>query len=236
MSLIRETEEFVKSIVAEYDPSHDWNHIDRVRNNALNIAAKENCEMDIEIVELSALLHDIYDSKYCSQENKAAEEIGKFLSAKQYPQDKIDKIITIVNGISFHKEIASNLEEKEISIELKIVQDADRLDALGSIGLARVFNFDGAHKRPIYETKTDLKIPSEFNLPSSKEEYEKETNKSSVKHIHKKILTLRKLMKTKTGQHLADPRTDFMICFLEGLEAEVNGDEFAFVKKQPKHE
>ncbi len=162
-SLIYNTENFVKDFLANTESGHNWRHAFRVKNNAMYIANHENIKSDILVIALASLLHDIADSKFHNgDENIGIEIATNYLSNIRIKENQINNILNIISSISYH----TCLENKiKLSIEAQIVQDADRLDAIGAIGIARTFNYGGFKSREIY----DPKIKPIINI--SKEEY-----------------------------------------------------------------
>ena len=145
-NLIETTIQFVKAILAQAEGGHDWFHIERVYKNAVLIAASENC--DLEIVQLGALLHDIADSKFHDGDESIGPRTARtFLESEKVSPATIDHVIAIIENISFK---GGRVERQFSSIELDIVQDADRLDAIGAIGIARTFNYGGFKNRALY--------------------------------------------------------------------------------------
>ena len=161
MQIINNTILFVKNQLAHAEGGHDWFHIERVYKNALLIAKEEEC--NLTVVKLSALLHDIADSKFHNGDESIGPKVAReFLESQKVSEDIILHVIAIIENISFK---GGNFEKKFHSKELEIVQDADRLDAIGAIGIARTFNYGGFKNRVIY----DPNIPPKMNM--SKEEY-----------------------------------------------------------------
>lgn len=222
MSLIEKTEDFVKEELKNNDSSHDWFHIDRVRNLAKKLAEKTSESVDLEIVELGALLHDIGDWKYTGSETKGRELAEKFLTEQNYDPIKKQKILEIIDGVSFKNELGGI--KIPLSLELAIVQDSDRLDALGAIGIARTFAFSGAKKRPMYLPNHDS---SKRQKLLSKEEYmnKKEQDDSTIGHFYEKLLHLKDMMKTDAGKKIAEKRHQYMVEFLEEFLCEWSGDK-----------
>ncbi|NCF54253.1 MAG: HD domain-containing protein [Bacteroidetes bacterium] len=211
-NLLEVTIKYVKEILTEAEGGHDWFHIERVWKNAKLIAAKELC--DLEVVQLAALLHDIADSKF----HGGNEEIGpamarEFLENAGLEPQKIDHIVAIVENVSFKG--GQNIRSHS-SIELDIVQDADRLDAIGAIGIARTFNYGGYKNRAIY----DPAIAPNLNM--TKEEYKKSTA-PTINHFYEKLLLLIDRMNTQTGKDIALERHRFMETFLDQFYAEWDG-------------
>lgn len=210
-TLLKNTIQFVKKTLKNAEAGHDWFHTERVYNNAVKIAKEENC--NIRVVEISALLHDIADPKFHDGDEDLALQITeKFLKEQNAEEDFIAQVLFIIKNISF-----KNKEEqpKNRPIELKILQDADRLDAIGAIGIARTFHFGGFKNNVIY----DPKIPpvEKFN----KEEYKK-SNGTTINHFYEKLLLLKDGMQTEKGKEMAEKRHQFMLSFLEEFYEEVS--------------
>jgi uncharacterized protein len=210
--LIDTTILFVKETLAQAEGGHDWFHIERVYKNALLIAATEVC--DIEIVQLGALLHDIADSKFHDGDETIGPIIARaFLEGQNVSSETIDHVIAIIENISFK---GGNVKRKFSSIELDIVQDADRLDAIGAIGIARTFNYGGFKNRALYHPEI---AP---NLSMTKEEY-KNNEAPTINHFYEKLLLLKDKMNTPTGKQIAQERHRYMEGFLEQFYAEWEG-------------
>lgn len=202
--LIEKTISFVKEKLHGAEAGHDWFHIERVLKLSRKIAETENCSQ--EVVELSALLHDIADSKFHHGDENLALKISRdFLESQNVSEDIIQQVLFIIKNISF-----KNRGEvpEEIPIELKIVQDADRIDAIGAIGIARTFNFGGFKNNLMY----DPNLPPKLNM--TKEEYKKNEG-TTINHFYEKLLLLKDLMNTAKGKELAQERHDFMLKFLD---------------------
>lgn len=210
--IIQKTITYVKAELAYAEGGHDWWHIMRVLNTAKTIAAKENCNM--LVVELAALLHDIADSKF----NNGDEEIGPqkaaaFMRSLAIDETTITHVVNIIKNISFK----GGKEARSFSaIELDVVQDADRLDAIGAIGIARAFSFGGFKNRPFYNPAIKP------NLHMSKEEY-KNSSAPTINHFYEKLLLLKDRMNTETGRAMAQQRHDFMVNYLEQFYKEWDG-------------
>lgn len=209
--IIDKTIVFVRATLNNAEGGHDWWHINRVHTNAKLIAQTENC--DLLTVELAALLHDIADSKF----HNGDEEIGpitagNFLKSINVDASVIEHIQQIIRHISFK----SGFDNKTFqSPELAIVQDADRLDAIGAIGIARTFSYGGFKGREIYNPEIKP------NLNMSKEEY-KNSTAPSINHFYEKLLLLKDKMNTITGKKLAKQRHDFMESYLKQFYLECN--------------
>ena len=214
MSLIENTILFVKEKLKNAEGGHDWFHIERVYKNAFQISKEEHC--DIIVVQLSALLHDIADSKFHDGDETLGPRTARaFLENENVAKEKIAHVINIIENISFK---GGNFENKFTSNELKIVQDADRLDALGAIGIARCFNYGGFKNRALYNP--DIKP----NLNMSKEEY-KNSDSPTLNHFYEKLLLLKDKMNTETGKKIALERHQFMENFLSQFYAEWEGEK-----------
>lgn len=213
--IVKLTADYVESELKYAEGGHDWYHIQRVWKNALYIAKKEG-KGDLLIIELAALLHDIADAKfYNGDESIGPQRARTFLSSIDVDENVIDHVVKIIEHISFRKR---HLNGNFKSIELQIVQDADRLDAIGAIGIARVFNFGGFKNRPLYEPFTK-DVNGTVNGKAVND------RKHTIGHFYEKLLLLNELMNTKTGRQLAEERHDFMVKFLEQFYKEWNGLE-----------
>lgn len=213
-NFVQQTAKYVRSRLEGEGSGHDWWHIDRVWKNSKLIALGENA--DLEIVELVALLHDIADWKFNDGDEEAGPRMaGEFLESIGYNNERIEKIKIDIAGISFK---GANEQRKEISIECQIVQDADRLDAIGAIGIARCFAYGGYKNREIYNPEV------KFNPNQTAEEYKKNTN-PSINHFYEKLLLLKDLMNTKTGKRIAQQRHKYMEGYLEQFYKEAEGRE-----------
>ncbi|HPW97601.1 MAG TPA: HD domain-containing protein [Flavobacterium sp.] len=214
MSLIDSTISFVKDQLKTAEGGHDWFHIERVYRNALLIAESETC--NIEIVKLGALLHDIADSKFHNGDETIGPKTARiFLESQNVSEEIITHVINIIQNISFK---GGNFDKKFNSIELEIVQDADRLDAIGAIGIARTFNYGGFKNRQIYNPAIAPK------LTMSKEEY-KNSDAPTLNHFYEKLLLLKDKMNTETGKKIALERHKFMENFLSQFYAEWEGEK-----------
>ena len=214
MQIINNTILFVKNQLTHAEGGHDWFHIERVYKNALLIAEEEDC--DLIVVKLAALLHDIADSKFHDGDELIGPKVAReFLESQNVTEDVISHVIAIIENISFK---VGNFEKKFNSKELEIVQDADRLDAIGAIGIARTFNYGGFKNRAIYDPNIQP------NLGMSKEEY-KNSTAPTLNHFYEKLLLLKDKMNTKSGKKIAQKRHDFMVTFLAHFYAEWDGEE-----------
>lgn len=207
---IDKTISFVKATLADAEAGHDWFHIERVFHNAQKINAIE--KGDALVVALAALLHDIADPKF----NNGDEEIGPrmagdFLSGLALDEQFIVHVQQIIRNLSYKASLGVVSFQ---SRELDIVQDADRLDAIGAIGIARAFTYGGYKNRLLYDPQIKP------NLNMSKEEY-KNSTAPTINHFYEKLLLLKDLMKTEEGKRIAEQRHEFMLSYLEQFYSEV---------------
>lgn len=202
--LIEKTKEFVKKTLGISDPTaHDWHHVERVLKNSLIIAKREKTA-DLLIVKLAALLHDIADWKFTEDEMKGGKVARKWLMKNQVSEEIIREVSNIVDTISYKG--GTNPPMK--SIEGKIVQDADRLDALGAIGIARAFAYGGYKNRAIYNPDNKPK------LFKNAKDY-KNNDGTSVNHFYEKLLLLKGMMNTRIGKKLAIKRHKILEDYLK---------------------
>jgi uncharacterized protein len=215
MTIIDNTILFVKQQLENAEGGHDWFHIERVYKNALLIAREEE-DCDILVIKLGALLHDIADSKFHGGDESIGPKTARtFLESQNVKEEIILHVIAIIENISFK---GGNFEKKFNSKELGIVQDADRLDALGAIGIARTFNYGGFKNRALYNPNIQP------NMSMNKEAY-KNSESPTLNHFYEKLLLLKDKMNTETGKKIAQKRHDFMITFLAQFYAEWDGEE-----------
>lgn len=204
----------VKTRLAQAEAGHDWSHIERVYRNAMTIAQGEKCHL--EVVQLAALLHDIADSKFHDGDEEIGPRTARELMEKHgVDAPVIEHVVKIIANISFK---GGNFERQFDSIELQVVQDADRLDAIGAIGIARTFNYGGYKNRPLY----DPEIAPQMQM--SKEEY-KASVSPTINHFYEKLLLLKDRMNTPTGKQIAEKRHAYMQGFLAQFYAEWEGIE-----------
>lgn len=212
MDVLKNARVFVQEELANAEGGHDWFHISRVVSTAKTIAAETTC--DAVVVELSALLHDIADSKF----HDGDEEIGpqkarEFLESQVLSSEQIDHVVAIIENVGYK---GGMNDKTHASIELDIVQDADRLDALGAIGIARTFNYGGFKNRVIYDPEVP---PVDY---ATKEAY-KDSTAPTINHFYEKLLLLKDLMTTEKGREMAEQRHQFMEDFLEQFYLEWEG-------------
>lgn len=211
--LIDNTIAFVKQYLINAEAGHDWLHVERVWKMAKRLAEHESCNR--EIVELGALLHDIADAKFHQGDETLGPRVASdFLQSQGWSEEAIHPVVFIIENISFRKRKEAPIE---LPIELQIVQDADRLDALGAIGIARTFHFGGFKNNPIY---LPLEKP---NLDLSSEEYKKSKG-TTINHFYEKLLLLKDLMNTEEGRRIASHRHRFMEGFLAEFYKEWEGE------------
>lgn len=209
---IDQTIQFVKKTLANAEGGHDWWHIYRVWQLAKKIAATE--KTNLLVVELGALLHDIADAKFNNgDENIGPKKARDFLQSISVEEELITHVEKIIQNISFK---GGNFEQAFNSTELTVVQDADRLDAMGAIGIARTFNYGGFKNRAIYNPNIQP------NLSMSKEEY-KNSTAPTINHFYEKLLLLKNRMNTTTGKTMAIHRHNYMKQFLEEFYKEWEG-------------
>jgi uncharacterized protein len=187
---------------------------------AVKIAKTEGNIEDLELVQLAALLHDIGDYKYSRSERTGPETVRLWLTSQHYPEEKTTKVIQIVERISFKNELSDN-KPTDLFPELKVVQDADRLDAIGAIGIARAFTYGGRRMSPIWVPEQK---PRGTQL--TKEDYmnTEPSQSSTINHFYEKLLKLKELMKTETGRKMAEMRHQFMEAFLHQFFREWEGE------------
>jgi uncharacterized protein len=208
--IITRTEEFVKEQLGKDTTGHDWWHSDRVRTTACAIAEMENA--DSFVCSLAALLHDVADEKLNESKEAGLQKVHTWLTTCLENQEQINHIMNIIETMSF----SGGGGEPMATLEGQVVQDADRLDAIGAIGIARVFVFSGAKGRPIYDPQV---APREESL---KEEYRDYTKGTAINHFYEKLLKLKYTMNTAYGRKIAEERHDFMLSFLDQFYKEWN--------------
>ena len=208
--IIKDTIGFVKNILGKEGTGHDWWHIERVLYTARTIGVKEKANMFV--VELAVLLHDIGDYKVIGKPEDDYSIAENYLKSKHVPQEYIEQIMCIIKNMSFH--IVGNSKSPNASLEFYVVQDADRLDALGAIGISRVLAFGGKKGRQIFAPIGNKKI--NFQNWKSFED-------TSIRHFYQKLLLLKDLMNTKTGKNIARKRHAYMEKFLKEFFAEWEG-------------
>lgn len=212
--IIENTIAFVKEELKNAEGGHDWFHIERVYKNAILISKEE--KVDILIVSLAALLHDIADPKFYNGDEKIGpKKANRFLMDQKTSKEIRIHVVKIIENMSFKNSFESN-KNNFTSKELKVVQDADRLDAIGAIGIARCFNYGGFKNRALYNPEI---AP---NLNMTKEEY-KNSKAPTINHFYEKLLLLKDKMNTDSGKKIAENRHQFMESFLKQFYEEWNG-------------
>ncbi|XJZ25895.1 HD domain-containing protein [Bacillota bacterium Lsc_1132] len=209
--ILQQTENFVHREFFGEATGHDWFHVERVRKNAMNIWSHENAG-DPFTIEMAALLHDVSDEKLNVSAEKGREKLALFLQSLDLSAEVKNRIMDIIESISFK---GGSMDEAA-SIEAKIVQDADRLDAIGAIGIARVFAYGGKKGQPIYDPSLHVRE----NM--SVEEY-RNGKSSSIHHFYEKLLKLKDRMNTDAAKKMAENRHQVMEAFLEEFYKEWNG-------------
>ena len=209
--IIEKTEAFVRNELGEDVTGHDWYHVDRVRKNALHIC-KEEKQGDPFIIEMAALLHDIPDEKLNESIEKGRAKLDSFLQSITLSSEEQSHILQIIYSISYKGGSKTDLE----SVEAKIVQDADRLDAIGAIGIARAFAYGGKKEQQIYDP--NIQVREKMSL----EEYRKGKS-TSIHHFYEKLLKLKDLLNTDAAKSMAESRHHIMGLFLEQFFQEWEG-------------
>ncbi len=212
--IVQKTVDFVKRTLAGAEGGHDWWHIYRVWNLSKHIAETE--QVDLFVVELGALLHDIADSKFHDGDESIGPRMAMdFLLSLDVEKNIVDHVGEVIANISFK---GGKHEQAFRSPELDVIQDADRLDAMGAIGIARTFCYGGHKNREIYNP--DIKP----NLDMTKEEY-KNSTAPTINHFYEKLLLLKDRMNTKTGKAMAQSRHKYMEQFLDEFYREWKGEK-----------
>jgi uncharacterized protein len=212
--IIANTITFVKKELKDAEGGHDWFHIERVFKNTILISREE--KVDVFIVSLAALLHDIADPKFYNGDETIGPRVAsEFLKKQKVSSSIIEHVVHIIKHISF-KNSFDKESEKFTSIELKVVQDADRLDAIGAIGIARCFNYGGFKNRTLYNPAISP------NLTMTKEQY-KTSDAPTMNHFYEKLLLLKDQMNTASGKKIAAKRHAFMEMYLQQFYDEWNG-------------
>ena len=210
-NILLEVATYVEQKLSGEGSGHDWWHIVRVRNMAKNLALAEGG--DSFICQLAALVHDLVDDKLVADENLALAEVRGLLTRAGVAADQTDQVLTIIQAISYKGGSQNHLD---LTLEGQIVQDADRLDAMGAIGVARTMAYSGYHGRVIHDP--EVAVRQNMTL----EEYRSHQG-TAITHFYEKLLLLKDLMNTKTAQELAKRRHAFMEAYLEQFFAEWDG-------------
>ncbi|KAJ2498255.1 hypothetical protein GGH96_004459 [Coemansia sp. RSA 1972] len=227
-AIIEQTKEFVRDYMSRYDCSHDYLHVERVVRQALKIAAQESTHthVDMLVVHLAALLHDVDDAKY--SDANTSSTVGDFLATTNLDAERAHHIVRIIDAVSFRKELLAieqeqagtmDAEEREWRlkcVELSCVQDADRLDAIGAFGVMRCAAFSGARNRPLHNPRDSCIAGTTYDA------YVRQDSGTAVAHFYEKLLQLASMMKTEGGKREAQGRHEFMCRFLEQVDAEAS--------------
>jgi len=212
--ILESLEKKIKALFGAEGTGHDWHHINRVRNTALKIGDAEGA--DLFVVELAALLHDIADHKFHNHDLTVGPERAREIILEETSDtDLAERIATIVSEISFK---GAGVETPVSSLEAAVVQDADRLDALGAIGIARAFAYGGHKNRPIYDPEIESSLHDNF------EDYAKKGT-HTINHFYEKLLLLKDRMNTDSGSKIAEERHRFMEEFLDRFYEEWKSDQ-----------
>lgn len=216
--------EAVEKEMSGLDGSHDFLHIQRVYNLATRLAQMEE-NVDMELVKLGALLHDIADWKYSGSETAGSEKARAWLLSQNYDASRTQQVVDIIDGIGFKNELGLTKEEA-IALAAKnpslaVVQDADRLDAIGAIGIARAFTFGGSKNRPLHDPHA---TENENTQLMTKDGYMKRSNNgATLQHFYEKLFHLKGMMKTNAGRQIAEERHQYMQTFVGQFLAEWEG-------------
>lgn len=203
---------FAKEILLDETTTHDWQHALRVEKNALKISPTTCLKTDLEIIRASCWLHDTIDPKLSEKNQTTIPEIENVLDSAGATRMQVNRILYIIQNLSYSKNIN---EKRDLDLLGQIVQDADRLDAIGAIGIARAFYYGGSKQQQLYDNK----------LPRTEQSitvYNYRQQTSVVNHFYEKLLNLEQLMNTPTAQKIAKERTEIMKDFLDQLWQEIN--------------
>lgn len=211
---VEKVKEFARSQMAKYDNSHDFNHLIRVERVALKIAKGENYQGDLEFLRIAIFLHDVGDHKYTGNDTDGPKMVREFLESINYPEDKIKRVCFIHQEVSFKNEFGKPVVD---DLELNIIRDADRLDAMGIIGIIRATTYGAIRGRPFYVEG------AKYRKNLDKDAYLNQTEACTVHHFHEKLLNLKDLMRTKIGKEMAQHRHTYMEEFLKEFHQEWEG-------------
>jgi uncharacterized protein len=213
--LIERTEAFVRERLDAGDVGHDWQHVDRVRRTAVMLGAAEGA--DLIVVELAALLHDVADWKFHDGDEFAGSRAAThWLRSQLAAPELVTLVAQIIDEVSFK---GAGVQTQPTTLEGQVVQDADRLDAIGAIGIARAFAYGGHKKRALY----DPLIPP---TPHDSFEAYRQGTGPTINHFHEKLLLLKDRMNTATARQIAASRHRFMEAFLQQFAREWNGEDY----------
>ncbi|HEY1570775.1 MAG TPA: HD domain-containing protein [Pseudonocardiaceae bacterium] len=206
--VVARTEDHVRGLLGREPTGHDWWHADRVRSLAKAIAEREGA--DVVVVELAALLHDVADAKFTGSDETGPRAAREWLGALPLGLDTVESVATIIERMSFKGAL---VPEEQLSVEGRCVQDADRLDAMGAIGIARTFAYGGFVRRPLH----DPDIPAEMH--ATRDSYRNNVG-TTINHFHEKLLLLKDRLHTESARQIAEQRHDFMVHFLDQFHHE----------------
>ena len=212
--ILQQTAEYIKNEFQDDSSGHDWWHIQRVWKNAIMLCKHEHA--DAFVVELAALLHDLDDWKFNETGDESPLRAKAWLEKHGVKSHVIDQVCEIITQVSFK---GAGAENKMRSIEGLIVQDADRLDAIGAVGIGRAFAYGGYKGRPLYGPDQPPHLHENF------EEY-KNSRSATINHFYEKLLLLKDKMNTPTAKRIAQQRHDFMVLFLDKFMNEWDGKDF----------
>ncbi len=211
MSIVQTIQKEIAPIFAEDASGHDLHHINRVLEMSRYLQSKEGG--DLEIIELAALLHDISDHKFNGGKlNEGGNAAAVILHRHAYPSERIEQIKEIIDSVSFK---GAGVETHAETIEAQIVQDADRLDAIGAIGIGRTFAYGGHKGQAMYDPELEATSHNSF------EEYA-QSKTTTINHFHEKLLLLKDRLNTDTAKQIGQERHELMLKFLADFEKEWN--------------
>lgn len=213
--IIQKTADYIKEEFSGDSSGHDWWHIYRVWKNAITICNHE--QADLFIVQLAALLHDLDDWKFNEAEDETPHRARAWMESCGVDSPIIEKVCEIIMSISFK---GANVENKMKSLEGFIVQDADRLDAIGAIGIGRAFAYGGYKNRPMYDPESAPQMHATF------EQY-KNSRSATINHFYEKLLLLKDMMNTATAKRIAEQRHEVMLRFLDQFMNEWEGKDIS---------
>lgn len=211
-TIIQETKQYIESVFRAEGSGHDWFHIDRVTRMAMRLGAEEGC--DLFVVEMAALLHDLEDWKLVEANRANERKVNQWLSSVGVDPDVAASIIQVIDQVSYK---GAGVDTPVLTIEAAVVQDADRLDAIGAIGVARTFAYGGYKNRLIYDPEIEPVMHADF------QEYKKSTA-PTINHFYEKLLLLKDRMNTASAKRIADGRHQFMVDYLTQFFDEWNAD------------
>lgn len=222
MALVDASEAWVRGELEGNDGSHDWHHVDRVRRVALRLGREEGLDEEaLGRVEVAALLHDVRDWKYSGSEVAGAEAVGEFLRGQGCTDTFVGRIQAMVAQVGFKDEVGKEGAAEGLDTEAAVLQDADRLDAIGAIGIARCFTFGGRKNRTLWDGPGGP--PPRVGLTKETYMAGSAAHTNTLNHFYEKLLLLKGLMKTRAGRRLAEKRHAFMEAYLDQFRQEWDG-------------